>query len=365
LSCAIQLGKAGFSVILFEKETYPFHKVCGEYVSLESWEFIRQLGLALEDMKLPIIDTLFLTAPDGSSFTARLPLGGFGISRYLLDSRLAIIAKQNGVFVIENTKVDEVIFNKQFHVKFTSRKTDQRSLTAKVCCAAFGKRSNLDVKWERRFLKYQDKRLDNYVAVKYHVHAKWKENIIGLHNFKGGYCGISKIEEDKYCLCYMTKAANLNQCNNDIKEVEKKILFKNKHLKKIFSEAKTLDGFPITISQINFRKKCQVEDHVLMLGDAAGMITPLCGNGMSIALHTSKISFQLICQFLRGEIDRSRMEEEYKRQWRHHFAQRLRAGRTLQQFFGSTVLGNFFVGVFKAAPFLSKAVIRMTHGKPF
>jgi flavin-dependent dehydrogenase len=283
----------------------------------------------------------------------------------MLDAQLAIIAKQNGVFILEDSKVDEVVFDKQFHIKFTSRRTDLRSITAKVCCAAFGKRSNLDVKWKRSFLDRQDKRLDNYVAVKYHVQTKWKENVIGLHNFKDGYCGISKIEEEKYCLCYMTKAANLKECNNDIKEVERKILFKNPHLKRIFSEAKTMDGFPITISQINFHKKRQVEAHVLMLGDAAGMITPLCGNGMSIALHTSKIGFQLIHRFLRGEIDRFQLEKEYKRQWRHHFAQRLQAGRTLQQFFGSTILSNFFVGVFKAAPFLSKPVIRMTHGKPF
>ena len=40
LSLSIQLAKAGYDVILFEKEKYPFHKVCGEYISLESWNFI-------------------------------------------------------------------------------------------------------------------------------------------------------------------------------------------------------------------------------------------------------------------------------------------------------------------------------------
>ena len=36
LSSAIELRLAGYDVILFEQEKYPFHKVCGEYVSLES-----------------------------------------------------------------------------------------------------------------------------------------------------------------------------------------------------------------------------------------------------------------------------------------------------------------------------------------
>src|SRR6476620_4122189 len=82
LSASIQMAKSGYRVVLFEKEKYPFHKVCGEYVSLESWGFLTQLGLPLPKMNLPIIDTLLLTSPNGKSFTTRLPLGGFGISRY-------------------------------------------------------------------------------------------------------------------------------------------------------------------------------------------------------------------------------------------------------------------------------------------
>lgn len=365
LACAIQAAKSGHSVILFEKERHPFHKVCGEYVSLESWNFLKQLGLPLEDMKLPVIDTLFLTAPNGKSFTAKLPLGGFGISRYLLDHQLALLARQGGVHVLEEAKVDDVIFGEQFAIRFTSRKTDQDIITARVCCAAFGKRSNLDIKWKRAFLSYQDKKLDNYVGVKYHVQTNWQENVIGLHNFKDGYCGISKIEEDKYCLCYMTKSENLKNCNNDIRLLEEKVLSLNPHLKKIFSESKIMTGFPVTISQINFHKKEQVEDHVLMLGDAAGMITPLCGNGMSIALHTAKISSELIHQFLTGKIERRDMEEQYKQQWQHNFAQRLQTGRMLQNFFGDTRLSNFFVSLFRTAPFLARPVIRMTHGKRF
>ena len=40
LCLAIQLAKNGHKIILFEKNQYPFHKVCGEYISMESWEFL-------------------------------------------------------------------------------------------------------------------------------------------------------------------------------------------------------------------------------------------------------------------------------------------------------------------------------------
>lgn len=360
LASSIQLAKAGHSVILFEKERYPFHKVCGEYLSLESWDFLKRLGLPLEEMNLPLIDTLFLTSPNGKYFEAKLPLGGFGISRYQLDSLLADIAKQNGVHLFEETKVDDVAFDNNFHVRFRSKE-----IISKVCCAAHGKRSNLDIKWKRNFLNAADKRLYNYVAVKYHIKTNWRKNVIGLHNFENGYCGISKIEDDKYCLCYMTKAKNLKNSNNNIEKMEETILHRNPHLKKIFTHSVKCESFPVAISQINFNKKTQIENHLLMIGDSAGIITPLCGNGMSLALHTSKLATSLINDFLEEKISRDQMEKLYKKQWAHHFEKRLKTGRTLQHFFGSDRLSNLFVATFKLFPFLSNPVIKMTHGKPF
>jgi flavin-dependent dehydrogenase len=360
LAASIQLSKAGYSVIVFEKERYPFHKVCGEYISFESWDFLIRLGLPLKDMNLPVINSLFLTAPNGKSFKTKLPLGGFGISRYQLDWLLAQIAKQNGVYLLEETKVDDVTFDVIYQVYFHSKK-----IKATVCCAAFGKRSNLDIKWQRNFLSVADKRLDNYVGIKYHIKTDWQTNVIGLHNFENGYCGISKIEEDKYCLCYMTNAANLKRCNNNISELEETILYKNPDLKRIFLRSEKCASTPVTISQINFNKKTQIEDHVLMLGDSAGMITPLCGNGMSIALHTSKIAAELIKDFLKKKISRAQMEILYQKQWKHHFSKRLKTGRMLQGFFGSNRRSNLFVGAFKLLPGLAKPVIKMTHGKPF
>ena len=365
LSCAIELKKKGHSVVLFEKEKYPFHKVCGEYISFESWNFLQHLGLPLKEMNLPVIDTLFLTAPNGKFFTTQLPLGGFGISRYKLDNELAAIAKNEGVIVLEETKAEQVICNEQFEIHFSSRITAQKNIKAKVCCAAYGKRTNLDIKWERSFLDHQDKKLNNYVGIKYHIETDWKPNVIGLHNFRNGYCGISKIEEEKYCLCYMTKADNLKHCDNDIEQLQQTVLMKNPHLQKIFLKSKVVQEFPITISQLNFHKKSQVENGILMLGDAAGMITPLCGNGMSIALHSGKIASQLADEFLLHKISKKEMEEQYKKQWRQNFFYRLQSGRVLQKFFGSTWLSNSFVQLFKTFPFLTNPVVRMTHGKPF
>src|ERR1700712_2146734 len=85
LAASIQLVNKGYRVALFEKEEYPFHKVCGEYISFESWNFLEGLGIDLSSLDLPIIKTLQLSDSNGTAYSFNLPLGGFGISRYSLD----------------------------------------------------------------------------------------------------------------------------------------------------------------------------------------------------------------------------------------------------------------------------------------
>jgi len=361
LTLSIQLAKGGYSVALFEKETYPFHKVCGEYISLESWNFLEELGLPLSDWGLPVIRRVLISAPDGESIEQELPLGGFGISRYKIDAALAGIARASGVIVYEAAKVTDIVFERSlFRIQASTGNYE-----ARVVCGTFGKRSNLDIKWKRSFTRKKSTKLNNYVGVKYHVRTAFPADLIGLHNFKDGYCGISKIEEDRYCLCYMTTAENLQASGNSIAVMEKNILQKNPFLEKIFSSVEGLYDQPLTISQISFEKKSQVEDHLLFIGDAAGMAPPLSGNGMSMALHGSKIAFQCVESFLQGHIARHEMEQEYMDRWNRQFGKRLWMGRQLQRWFGSESRTNFLIRSLKPYPKLVSFLIRQTHGQPF
>jgi flavin-dependent dehydrogenase len=360
LSLAIQCADKGYTVVLFEKETYPFHKVCGEYISMESWNFLEAtLEVPLSDLKLPLIESLQTSDASGKIYDFELPLGGFGISRYLLDNFLYGMAIKKGVEVLTSTKVSNISFNKELF--------EIASLAgiyfSKVAAGSYGKRSNIDIKMKRSFVNQKANKLNNYIGVKYHVQYPSPHDTIALHNFKNGYCGISRIEDDKCCLCYLTTAENLQQANNSIPLMEKTILGQNPALAKIFSEAEFLYPQPLVISQISFSKKTRVQDHMLMIGDAAGMITPLCGNGMSMALHGSKIAFESIHKFLQKKLERENMEREYTAQWNMNFAKRLWFGRIVQQLFGSNTSTALFLKTMKFFPALAKQVIKSTHGK--
>jgi flavin-dependent dehydrogenase len=361
LTLAIQVRMKGHSVILFEKEKYPFHRVCGEYVSLESLGFLKSIGIDPDYMDCPVINNLIVTAPDGTLLKQELPLGGFGISRYTLDQKLASIAVNLGVKLNESDKVHEVSFKEGFF-EIRSGSGTYASMAAAGC---FGKRSNLDLKWKRSFAEKKPSKLNNYIGVKYHIKTDFPKDTIALHNFADGYCGISAIEDGKYCLCYLTTAANLESNNHSIKDMQEHILYQNPHLKKIFTSSAFFFEQPVAISQISFENKSMFEDHVLMIGDAAGMITPLCGNGMSMAMHGSKLAAKYLEQFLKHEISRHEMETHYSREWKHAFSGRLRTGRWIQSLFGKPATTNFFIRTMKPFPFLVRQLIRNTHGQPF
>jgi flavin-dependent dehydrogenase len=361
LALSIQLRKAGYRVALFEKERYPYHKVCGEYISLESWNFLQELGLPLSDWNLPVIRTLLLSAPNGLSMEQELPLGGFGISRYKIDAALAALARTAGVDLFEGVRVTEIGFEDQFSTVMTSA----GRFESRVACGTFGKRSNLDLRWDRPFTRKKSAGLNNYIGVKYHVKGDLPADRIGLHLFPGGYCGISKIEDERYCLCYMTTARNLKACGNSIPDMETTILKQNPYLQEVFQSTVRVFDQPVTIAQISFERKTQVENHVLLIGDAAGMAPPLAGNGMSMALHGSQIAFRCITDFLAGGSARYEMEQEYTDRWNRQFGRRLWMGRFLQRWFGRERRANFLLASLKPFPKVVSFMIRQTHGQPF
>jgi len=147
--------------------------------------------------------------------------------------------------------------------------------------------------------------------------------------------------------------------------MEQNILYKNPFLKKIFTEAEFIFKEPVTISQISFERKTLIQNHVMMLGDAAGMITPLCGNGMSMALHSSKIASIYIDQYLNKEVTMTEMEKRYRQQWENNFGKRLKVGRIIQRMFGKELTTNLFISLLKPFPFLVNKIIKATHGKEF
>ena len=354
LTCSILLNRLEIKTLLIEKRQYPFHRVCGEYVSNEVKGFLEFHNLLPKSIEFSEIDKFLLSSISGKKKIIDLDLGGFGISRYAFDNHLYEIAKDEGVSIL----FDEVTEINFLESEFQVNTKQYGELTSELLIGAFGKRSKLDQKLKRDFIKKKSP----YIGVKYHIKYDFDKHTVALHNFEGGYCGINAIEAGKFNLCYLSHRYNLKN-HKDIPGMENEILFKNPHLKKIFNEAEFLFDKPEVINEISFETKGPIENHILMIGDAAGMITPLCGNGMAMAIHASKIAVEEVSKYFVNHRDRKKLEMQFQNSWNKQFKKRLAFGRTVQNLFGKPAQSDFAIKMLSIKP-LADLIIKSTHGKP-
>lgn len=355
LTSAIHLSKFGVNVLVIEKNAYPKHKVCGEYISNEVLPYLNYLGLDPFILGAKKIDRFLLSTKKNSVIETQLPLGGFGISRYTLDDALAKKAIANGVTILQDSVVSIEFFDDQFEIDTKSNSC----FKAKIVIGAYGKRSAIDIKLDREFIKKEAP----FLAVKTHMKGNFPEDLVALHNFKGGYCGLSKVEDDSINVCYITDFKSFKKYK-DIEDFQKNVLYENPNLKEIFENSIDLFPKPLTISQISFADKSPIENHILMCGDTAGMIHPLCGNGMSMAIRSGQMVSQLIIRYFNGKI-KSRLELEigYNKSWNKEFKRRLKAGRIVAALFKKYNFSEFMMMVLKSFPKLLPYIVKQTHGK--
>jgi len=355
LTVAIELARNKFTVLVIEKHTYPFHKVCGEYISNEVRPYLEHIGLDLDKLGASIINRFLLTSIKGTALYSPLKMGGFGISRYTLDYELYKIALNLGVHFELNASIEETQrINETFFVDTNTGKTFQ----SRILIGSYGKRAKFDRIIQRPMPKQQT----SYLGIKYHISFDFPKDLIALHNFKGGYCGISAIEDDKLCLCYLSATANLKN-KSGVKQMEEDILYKNPFLKEIFTKAEFLFKKPEVINEVVFVTKSKVHENIIMVGDSAGLITPLAGNGMSIAIRSGFIAAKLITEFLYENINRTELEKLYITNWNTNFRNQLWRGRQLQKLFGKERTSEVAITLLNSLPALMPLVIRSTHGK--
>ena len=231
LTTAIHLSKMGLKIILIEKNEYPKHKVCGEYISNEVLPYLSFLDLKISDLHPTAITDMEFSTVSGKIIESTLPLGGFGISRYTLDQYLFKKAVENGCTIIKDT-VESIIFKNDL---FTITTSNNNVHDSKIVIGAFGKRSNIDQQLSRTFMQKQS----HWLAVKAHYSGNFPKDLVGLHNFKGGYCGVSKVENDTINICYLADYKTFKKYKN-IDDYQENVVFKNPHLKSVFSHSKLL-----------------------------------------------------------------------------------------------------------------------------
>ena len=110
LMAAIRLANAGFNVAIFEKETFPHIKTCGDMVTLEGLNLLKSVGLKHWLTSFRRVDTLRLSSPKEQIID--IPAGDSTseasmriVPRENLDAKLAETAVQAGAILYQGERV--------------------------------------------------------------------------------------------------------------------------------------------------------------------------------------------------------------------------------------------------------------------
>ena len=103
-------------------------------------------------------------------------------------------------------------------------------------------------------------------------------------------------------------------------------------------------------------------NHVIMLGDTAGLIHPLCGNGMAMAIHSAKLFSEIFITSKKTGQSRQAIEARYTSNWQASFSGRLQTGMLIQKMLLKPMATQVGFSIAKVIPGILPRLIKQTHG---
>jgi len=358
-SAAGQLAERGHDVLLLEQATYPRHKLCGEFLSPEAQDSFRRLGVLNEVRAAgahPMTQAR-LTGPSGTTVEHELPGTALGLSRYRLDEMLFDRARTLGAEGRTGTKVTGV--EGSLAEGFTVR-AGSDSVEGRLVLGAYGRRGVLDRTLDRPFLQQHSP----YVAFKAHYTGDLRDvaGTIEIHAAPGGYCGLGCVENDRLNACWIGQTSALKDAGGTPTGMLEQALYKNPALRERMSGLSRASERFEAVSQVPLMPKEQFVNDVCMIGDAAGMIAPLCGDGMAMALSAADLVVPLADDLLSGSRSPAAFRSAYETQWQRQFGRRLRLGRWVHAAAFRPAATRALLATCRVLPPLSRWLIRATRG---
>ena len=327
-SAAIELARGGFSVVVLEKDRFPRDKVCGEFLSPEAMADLSRWGVAarLDGEHVERIDRGTFFFEHGRSVEFPLPRPAIGVSRRLLDTRLAEEAASSGAQVRFGANVDRIdgSLGDGFAV---SGAGGESPVTARVVLAAWGRWTPLDRALGRSFAARTRGRFFGWSrhdsGDSSHLAGR-----IHLHFFRGGYGGLSRVEDGLVNFAGVVSENELrrrlgtaNDGGNGWERFLAALVDGEPRLRADLaplSPTREVLGTPAVF----FERHAPAFRGILGVGDAAGIRDPFTGDGQATAIRGGVVAARWVGRFLRGEIAPADLERFYRAAWRREFGAR-------------------------------------------
>jgi flavin-dependent dehydrogenase len=277
LALAIESASRGLSTLVLERHALPCDKACGEGLMPSGARALEALGVRglLSEDDCTAFQGIRYVQEDGSRAEARLPGGGLGVRRVALDAAMAQRARAAGAEIRERTALRGHARTQQgFELS-----TDGCKLEARLLVAADGLASPLR---RERGLDVPVSGPGRYGMRRHFRVAPWTD-WVEVHFAPHVEAYITPVGRKRVGVAFLWEHAR------SLEKVSfEGWLSRFPHIEERLRGA-TPDSEVMGAGPLQRRARRQVEDGFVLLGDAAGYVDALTGDGVSLALKCAAV----------------------------------------------------------------------------
>ncbi|HEX4154477.1 MAG TPA: FAD-dependent oxidoreductase [Acidobacteriaceae bacterium] len=294
-AAAMELARAGRSVVVVEKMARAHDKVCGEFLSAEAIRDLRELGVDPAALGAVSIERARLAGRLGVR-EVRLPFEAMSLSRRVLDEALLMRAAACGASVVRGCSVEELRRGARGWCAEVAGQNGIETVEAENIVLASGKH---DVRGLARPGGVQS----DLVAFKMYFRlargqsAKF-EGAVELALFHGGYCGLQLVEDGAANVCCVVRKSVLRELGGGWEGLLRAMLRGNALMRERLEGAKPVFARPAAIGSIpyGFVRREAIAEGAWAVGDQAAVIPSFTGDGMSLALRSGRMAARMLVE---------------------------------------------------------------------
>jgi flavin-dependent dehydrogenase len=302
---AALLARRGVRVALYDRDVFPRDKLCGEFLSYDALPILKPLGVldAIDAAGAPHIERCRVIGAK-RTYEFALPHRARGISRMFFDDLLLRTAAANGAQRFDGKTV-----------------TSLDEIEAKAVVGAWGRWGRFDQQLQRNFVRDHSHR--NFGFKRHYIATSPSRDSIDLYSFRRGYLGVNAVEGGITNICGLVHASRLSGHKGRWDAFIETIRAEERQLEALYSSHRPAQEGYLSSEPVIFRARSAVEGGVFMIGDASGVIDPLTGNGMAMAIQSALLAAPMLLRLVESPSQRTQIEDQYRRAHHAFFAPRI------------------------------------------
>jgi hypothetical protein len=286
-AAACGLAVSGREAMLIERSAGPHHKVCGEFLSVETQAQLRCLGIDAAALGAVPIERVAIHSAK-RAVSAALPFRALSLSRYRLDEALLRRAAEQGALVRRGISVRQVTRAER---GWRVRCDGGDFISCRHLVVATGKRGLRGI---------EDTRDASLVGLKMHLRlvpaaARALAGCVELALVGRTYAGLETIEGDVANLCLLLPRAVVMGLKPGCVDLLAYLAAASPHLAGRLISAEPLWDKPLAVvCPDGGHRHWQGAAEAYRVGDRLAHIPPFTGDGLAIALASAALAVEAI-----------------------------------------------------------------------